>query len=93
MADAAAGKRKKQQRKMTKLLSKAWSLDRADPFQEVTTTDSTQAATPLDLTTMGQNLDGGLYSNGKAGWQLFAGHLGAVYNRFIAVAPYRYVEL
>ena len=54
-----AAKRKKQKKKMTKILSKAWQLERAEPFQEV---DDDQVIDvggdgPMDLTSMGKNLD------------------------------------
>jgi len=84
-------KRKKQTKKMTKILSKAWSIDRADPFQEVQDPKQFQSAldgecdSPIDLTSMGQSLDSGTYHDGKKGWEKFSADLGGVYNRFIAV--------
>ena len=86
-ADAElAAKRKRQKKKMTKILSKAWSIDRAEPFQEV---DDDQVLVlggegPMDLTTMGQGLENSVYQLGRKGWEQFACDLGGIYNRFIA---------
>ena len=81
-----AAKRKKQKKKMTKILSKAWQLERAEPFQEV---DDDQVIDvggdgPMDLTSMGKNLDKDVYHLGRKGWEQFAADLGFIYNRFIA---------
>lgn len=79
-------KRKKQIKKMTKVLSKAWSIDRADPFQEVQDPKQFgECDSPIDLTSMGQTLDNGTYPAGKAGWEKFSEHLGGIYNRFISM--------
>ena len=79
-------RKQRQKRKMTKILTKAWGLDRAEPFQEVSADHSTPTTNgrPRDLTTMGQNLENGVYSApGKRGWEQFALDIGSVYNRFI----------
>lgn len=79
-------KMKRQKKKMTKVLSKAWSIERAEPFQEVED-DQVEAVGgegPLDLTTMGQSLDKKFYVLGRKGWEHFARDLGGIYNRFIA---------
>ena len=74
----------KQEKRMTKILSKAWSLEHAEPFQEVTI-DSTDSDS-LDLSTIGQKLDNGEYPLGRKGWETFAAHLGFVYNQFIVLS-------
>lgn len=89
-------KAKKQEKKMTKILSKAWSLDRAETFQEVSKDDirisstvgvghddSPSNSSPVDLSTIGQNLESGVYQLGRKGWETFAAELGLVYNQFI----------
>jgi hypothetical protein len=85
-------KLKKQEKKMTKVLSKAWSLDGADLFQEAVAvsadsnanaSNSSTAGIRLDLSTVGQHLDNGEYSLGRKGWEAFAAELGYVYNQFI----------
>ena len=83
-------RRKRQKKKMTKILNTIWGLDNSKHFQEVSdsyfSTSSPSASPesgPLDLTTMGQNLEHNLYSNTKTGWTIFAKDLGGVYRRFI----------
>ena len=88
-ADAEGeAKSRRQQKKMIKILSKAWQIDHADPFQEVED-DQVLAVGgggggPMDLTTMGQSLDKKAYPLGRKGWEQFARELGGIYNRFIA---------
>jgi hypothetical protein len=82
-------KRKRQKKKMTKILSKAWGLDKADPFQEMAEEDEKMmvlegSGGPMDLTSIGQNLEKGVYQHGRKGWEQFACDLGGIYNRFIA---------
>ena len=60
--------RKKQLKKMGKLLAKIWELD--TKFHE-------------DLTSVGTHIDQEGYSHGKAGWHEFAKHLGGIYQRHI----------
>ncbi len=77
---------------MTKILSKAWSLDRADIFQEVNaatsallkaTSDNSIRST-VDLRAVGEHLDNGsTYQLGRRGWEKFAADIGFVYNQFI----------
>lgn len=80
-------KLKKQEKKMTRIVSKAWSLDRAVTFQEVSnsTTNSSSTSTndTMDLRRVGVNLDNGNYVLGKKGWEKFAAEIGFVYNQFI----------
>lgn len=81
MEDARKAKAKKQEKKMTKILSKAWLLDRAEIFQQVTSSPS--ATTPIDLQSVGDHLERGEYPAGRKGWEKFAGDIGFVYNQFI----------
>lgn len=78
-------RRKRQRKKMTKILSKAWSLDRADPFQEIQDEKvmAMGGSDPMDLMSMGQSLEKGTYQHGRRGWEQFACDLGGIYNRFI----------
>jgi hypothetical protein len=83
--DEREAKRKRQVKKMTKILSKSWQLDHSEPFQEVTDDQlKMMGEGPFDLTGMGISLDNGTYHLGRKGWELFASHLGGIYNRFIA---------
>jgi hypothetical protein len=63
-----AKQRKKQIKKMGKLLATIWELD-AD-FQH-------------DLTAVGKKIDQESYSHGKAGWHEFAKHVGGIYQNHI----------
>ena len=90
-------KHKRQIKKMTKILSKAWRIDRAEPFQEVDDDQVLHVAPiidaedgekkrlrPMDLTSMGKGLSQETYVLGRKGWEKFACDLGGIYNRFIA---------
>uniref|UniRef100_A0A7S4VAH9 DDT domain-containing protein n=1 Tax=Ditylum brightwellii TaxID=49249 RepID=A0A7S4VAH9_9STRA len=79
-ADTGDARRRKQQKKMTKLLAKAWGLSESEPFQE---SSSSKTNSPLDLTAIGIALDGGAYKHSTSGWEKFATDLGCVYNRHI----------
>lgn len=83
MDDARKAKAKKQEKRMSKILSKAWVLDRAETFQQVTSSPSTSAITPIDLQSVGDNLERSGYPVGRKGWEKFAGDIGFVYNQFI----------
>ena len=86
-------RRKRQAKKMTKIIAKAWNLPHAEHFTQVVspapaagTADANSAAAapaPLDLTGIGQALDAGAYHLGRHGWERFAADLGGVYNRSI----------
>ena len=67
--DEREAKQKKQARKMTKIISKAWSLPGSDPFHDGS----------YSLSTVGRNLDSGKYCLGKNGWEAFATDMGAIY--------------
>lgn len=77
-------KRRKQLKRMAKVLAKAWELN--EPvFQE------DPKSTPdyvLSLTTVGEKIDAEHYRLGRHGWEEFAQDLGGVYNRHIQ----RYVQ-
>ena len=86
-------RRKRQAKKMTKIIAKAWNLPHAELFTQVSSSaptaaaggsSSDDAAAPQDLTGIGQALDAGAYHLGRHGWEKFAADLGGVYNRFIA---------
>jgi hypothetical protein len=74
-------KRRKQVKKMTKILARAWELPDADPFQECS--KKSTAEDVFDLASLGQNLDEGVYKLGRSGWEHFARDIGGVYNRHI----------
>ena len=83
---------KRQAKKMTKIIAKAWNLPHAEHFTQVSSSaptaaaagGSSEGAAPQDLTGIGQALDAGAYHLGRHGWEKFAADLGGVYNRFIA---------
>ena len=72
-------KRKKQGRKMGKIISKLWDLDPA--FQSSEKNDDEEKVTCL--THLGQKIDQKAYRLGRHGWEDFARDLGGVYNRHI----------
>jgi hypothetical protein len=63
-----AQQRKKQIKKMGKLLAKIWELD---------------AGFHPDLMAVGTKIDQGSYSPGKAGWHEFCNHVGGIYQNHI----------
>ncbi len=83
MADDAekAARREKHKKRMNKILFKCWNLPDAEPFQ-----DSSHPSTHevRDLTSVGQNLDKGVYQHGRSGWELYAKDMGIVYNWHIS---------
>lgn len=64
-------KRKKQYKRMGKILAAAWEWDSI--FQD-------DGAGSMCLADVGQNLDQQTYRLGRHGWEEFARHLGGVYN-------------
>jgi len=86
-----AKRRRRQKKKMTKILSMLWGLDNSEHFQEVSDEHFTGLTTeayksgPLDLTTMGRDLERGVYTKtiDLVEWKHFARDLVAVYDRFI----------
>jgi hypothetical protein len=79
--DGKEVKRRKQLKKMTKILAQAWDLPSAEPFQECNTTSSEDNV--FDLASIGQNLDRAIYRLGRSGWEHFARDIGGVYNRHL----------
>eukprot|EP00546_Thalassionema_frauenfeldii_P016880 CAMPEP_0178899764 /NCGR_PEP_ID=MMETSP0786-20121207/3086_1 /TAXON_ID=186022 /ORGANISM="Thalassionema frauenfeldii, Strain CCMP 1798" /LENGTH=1483 /DNA_ID=CAMNT_0020570667 /DNA_START=44 /DNA_END=4492 /DNA_ORIENTATION=- len=75
-------KRKKQTRKMTKILAQAWDLPKAEPYQECDKVSS--SGNIFDLSAIGRNLDDGVYKLGRSGWEEFARDIGGVYNRHVS---------
>eukprot|EP00563_Minutocellus_polymorphus_P005222 CAMPEP_0181038320 /NCGR_PEP_ID=MMETSP1070-20121207/9869_1 /TAXON_ID=265543 /ORGANISM="Minutocellus polymorphus, Strain NH13" /LENGTH=1614 /DNA_ID=CAMNT_0023116089 /DNA_START=216 /DNA_END=5060 /DNA_ORIENTATION=+ len=90
-------RRKRQAKKMTKIIAKAWNLPHAEHFTQVSSapTGADAAASaeegppPLDLTGIGQALDAGAYHLGRHGWEKFAADLGGVYNRFLSQGKHK----
>ena len=66
---------KKQERKMGRILTKAWNIENSEEFQEY-------------LRNVGEKLDKGAYK-GREGWHKFASDLGNVYsnhpNRYVCL--------
>jgi hypothetical protein len=90
MADAQQGqakeaKIKKQKRKMSKIVTKAWGLPHAHHFHEsARAAAATNSFVCFDLASIGQNIDQGVYRLGRHGWEQFAKDLGGVYTRHIS---------
>jgi hypothetical protein len=80
-------KRRKQLKKMTKILSRAWELPDGEPFQECLKKISSEGNV-FDLAAIGDNLDKQMYKLGRSGWIQFARDMGGVYNWHIE----RYVD-
>ena len=79
-------KRKKQEKKMTKILSKSWGLERAEIFHDASTAmaaDGSGSTFSIDLSVVGQKLENEDYPLGRKGWETFAAELGFVYNQFL----------
>lgn len=74
-------KRKKQFKRMGKILGKVWDLDAA--FQDSDESDGCGGDAVLSLTDVGRKIDQGVYRLGRHGWEDFACDLGGVYNRHI----------
>ena len=75
-------RKRKQSKRMGKLLAKAWSIDGSEPFQEERHALSKEGHV-LDLTTIGLKIDENKYRLGRHGWEDFARDLGGVYNRHV----------
>lgn len=85
-------KRRKQANKLGKILSKMWALHGSEAFQEETHAKS-EAGHVLDLTTLGQKIDGNRYRLGRHGWEDFARDLGGVYNRHIKKSNSKHAKI
>jgi hypothetical protein len=86
MADNASpddkkARRKKQIKKMTKIVAKAWGYPKAEPFQESSRSSNGDAV--FDLSSVGQNIDNGVYQLGRHGWEHFSRDVGGIYNHHI----------
>ncbi len=73
-------RREKHKKRMNKILFKAWNLPAAAPFQDGSSKGASGEGAAGDLTTVGENLDKGLYEHGRTGWEAFATDMGRVYN-------------
>ena len=83
-------RRKRQKKKMSRVLCTIYGLDHSKHFQEVSLSSLSSSSSstssesgPLDLSTIGENLEQNIYAEKKRGWALFAKDLGGVYRRFI----------
>ena len=77
-------KRKRQEKKMNKIVFQAWGLERSEPFQDASAFSfKSYDGSPLDLGTMGRGIDKGAYQIGRKGWEKFASDIGGIYHRFI----------
>jgi len=87
-------KKQKHKRKMTKIMGKIWNFPSSDLFHESNLASS--SSRPLDLGTVGQNLDDNLYQHGRKGWEKFAYDIGGVFKThisryvFISIMPLFY---
>ena len=76
-------RRKKQFKRMGKILGKCWDLD--DAFQDRTAAEKDdnedEQQQVLCLTDIGRRIDEQAYRLGKHGWEDFAKDLGGVFNR------------
>lgn len=79
--DEKGKKRRKQYKRMEKILAGVWKLEGSEPFQEDT---KSSTAYVLSLSSIGVKLDEGAYRLGRHGWEEFAGDVGGVYNRHIS---------
>lgn len=73
-------KRKKALKRMSKMVTKAWTLPGAEPFHTVKYSSRERI---LCLTTLGQKVDEEGYGHGRYGWEEFARDVGGIYNRHI----------
>jgi hypothetical protein len=83
MEDEKEKKRKKQHKRMGKILGNVWELDdETNYFQErpVEYQKETDDELVLCLSDIGQKIDSKAYRLGRHGWEDFAKDLGGVYN-------------
>lgn len=81
-ADDKEQKRRKQLKRMTKVLATAWQ--ESDPcFQEEDKGKNSNSDSVLSLAAIGSKLDNKEYRAGKHGWEDFCRDLGSVYNYHI----------
>lgn len=76
-------KRKKAIRRMGKILTKAWELSNAEPFQTYQyhggDDDDKGKSNILCLTSLGIKVDADGYGYGRHGWEDFARDIGGIY--------------
>lgn len=77
-AEEKEKRRKKQLKRMGKILGKAWELD--EVFQDYGDSSNGMVG---NLSDIGQKLDEQAYRHGRHGWEDFARDLGGVYNRHV----------
>lgn len=77
--DEKEAKRRKQVKRMTRILAKVWELPGARVFQK--SGKASSADQVFDLSSLGRNLDDGVYKLGRTGWEKFARDIGGVYNQ------------
>jgi hypothetical protein len=84
-------RRKKQAKRMGKILATVWELPDSSAFQDDGTATSGEGSDDNDidsnlccLVAVGNKLDRDGYKVGRHGWEEFAADLGGVYNRHIA---------
>jgi hypothetical protein len=88
-------KRKKALRRMSKILTKAWELSQAEPFQS---RGKPSSSLILCLTSLGLKVDEEKYGYGRHGWEEFAKDIGGIYNRHLqryvvsSMCSFRFLE-
>ena len=70
---------KKGLKRMSKIVSKAWSFEGSTPFQ----TSHSHSSAIICLTNVGKKIDAKSYKYGRHGWEDFAKDIGGVYNRHL----------
>lgn len=73
-------RKRKQFKRMGKILGRAWELDDTELFQQDTKSSTENV---LCLSTIGEKIDQKAYRLGRHGWEDFARDLGGVYQRHI----------
>jgi hypothetical protein len=90
--DEREKRRKKQAKRMGKILARVWELPDSSAFQDDGTGKSEESSDDDDsgkdsnlccLVAVGNKLDRDGYKVGRHGWEEFAADLGGVYNRHI----------
>jgi len=80
-AEEKERRRKKQFKRMGKILGKAWELD--EVFQDYGGDSNKDSGIVGNLSDIGQKLDEQAYRLGRHGWEDFARDLGGVFNRHV----------
>lgn len=93
-AEEKERRRKKQYKRMSKILGKLWELDESTnifqdrPSDLQNVEDDSNEGVVLCLTDIGQKIDNQGYRFGRHGWEDFAKDLGGVYNHHIRSSGY-----